>query len=206
MTEYLFLLPVSVALILGVMSPGPSFVLVSQTAMSKSRSAGIAISLGMGVGSAIFTVLAALGLYVLLESVPLLYSTLKLFGGIYLCFLAFRLWRHSNLPLEIKKETDRTTGYVRLFYLGLATQLSNPKTAIVFASVYAAFLPENMPGHIYIVLLLLAFLIDGGWYVIISLLLSTSKVQNAYSKLKIYIDRMASGFIGFLGAKLITSQ
>ena len=78
MTEYLFLLPVSVALILGVMSPGPSFVLVSQTAMSKSRSAGIAISLGMGVGSAIFTVLAALGLYVLLESVPVSYTHLTL--------------------------------------------------------------------------------------------------------------------------------
>lgn len=206
MTEYLFLLPVSVALILGVMSPGPSFVLVSQTAMSKSRSAGIAISLGMGVGSAIFTIMAALGLYVLLESVPLLYSTLKIFGGLYLCFLALRLWRHSNIPLDIKKDTVTTTGYLRLFYVGLVTQLSNPKTAIVFASVYAAFLPENMASHIYVVLCLLAFLIDGGWYVIISLLLSTRKVQNSYSKLKIYIDRMASGFMGFLGAKLIISQ
>jgi threonine/homoserine/homoserine lactone efflux protein len=90
-----------------------------------------------------------------------------------------------------------------LFLVGFLTQLSNPKTAIVFASIFAAFLPENLPNYSYAFLVLVAFSIDAGWYCVISIVLSTKKAQASYAKYKKVIDRTASSFMGVMGVKLI---
>ena len=76
MNEYVFLVPVAVALIAGVISPGPSFLLLAQTAMGNSRCQGISTALGLGTGSVIFALLASFGLFIVLETVPWLYIIL----------------------------------------------------------------------------------------------------------------------------------
>jgi len=207
MLEYLFLLPISLSLLLGVMSPGPSFILVAQTAAAKSRSEGIATSIGMGVGAATFALAASAGLYIVLESVPWVYASLKVVGGLYLCFLAYKIWVNADAPMT--RETNSKscqTGVARSFFLGLFTQLSNPKTAIVFVGVFAAFLPAETPSYSYVFICLLAFIIDAGWYTLVSVVLSTQKSQNTYFKYKLHISRVAGGFMGFMGIKLASSQ
>ncbi len=207
MHEYIFIIPISLFLLVGVISPGPSFILVAQTAMAKSRSEAVAVSIGMGVGATIFAVMASVGLFVLLESVPWIYLTLKVLGGIYLCFLAYKIWRSSKEPLNHDSPENKTSnGKIKMFFLGLFTQLSNPKTAIVFGSAFAAFLPKEIPDYSYILLSCSAFLIDTGWYILVATLLSTQKTQNRYKKYKTKICRVASGMMGIMGVKLILSQ
>ncbi len=86
MTEYLFYIPIALALVVGVISPGPSFIYVAQVAMSQSRSQAIATSLGLGTGAMIFALVASLGLFFVLETVPWLYLGLKIMGGLYLFY------------------------------------------------------------------------------------------------------------------------
>ncbi|MGO7998214.1 LysE family transporter, partial [Rhizobium ruizarguesonis] len=50
------------ALAVGAMSPGPSFVVVSRIAISRSRLDGLAAAFGMGAGGVVFAVLALAGL------------------------------------------------------------------------------------------------------------------------------------------------
>jgi len=207
MHEYIFLLPIFLFLLLGVMSPGPSFILVAQTAMAKSRTEAIAVSLGMGMGATIFAIVASVGLFVLLNSVPWVYLGLKGVGGSYLCFLAFKMWRSSNEPVETNITSNKIKqGILKMFFAGLFTQLSNPKTAIVFGSVFAAFLPKDVPEYSYYIISVSTFLIDSAWYMLVATLLSTAKAQKAYIKFKKYICRIAGAFMGVLGVKLISSQ
>jgi threonine/homoserine/homoserine lactone efflux protein len=213
MSEYLFLVPIAIAILVGAMSPGPSFVLVSQVAMSTSRTAAITTSLGMGTGAATFALLAAAGLYLVLESVPVFYMALKIAGGMYLCYLAYKIWNNASKLIEKAtspsvtgahpSEVTSTRNSCRLFLVGFLTQLSNPKTAIVFASIFAAFLPENLPSYSYAFLVLVAFAIDAGWYCVISIVLSTKKAQASYAQYKKVINRTASCFMGVMGLKLI---
>jgi threonine/homoserine/homoserine lactone efflux protein len=119
--------------------------------MSASRTAAITTSLGMGSGAATFALLASAGLYLVLESVSIFYMALKIAGGIYLCYLAYTIWRNSDKLMEKKtahsaNNTPPHKNIFRLFFIGFLTQLSNPKTAIVFASIFAAFLPEKLPS------------------------------------------------------------
>jgi len=205
MTEYAFILPIALALMVGAMSPGPSFLVVTQTALAKSRLNGIAVAVGTGLGAGIFALLAGLGLYVVLETVPWIYTLLKIVGGLYLCFLAYKLWVTAQHPVELHTGAQpQTTGLVKSFALGLVTQLSNPKTAIVIGGIFAAFLPAEVPAYSYLVLFVLAFVIDFSWYAIVAVVLSTPKAQTGYARFKKYINRVAGGVMGLMGLKLVT--
>ena len=206
MFDYFFLLPISLFLLLGVMSPGPSFILVAQTAMAKSKADAYAVSLGLGVGATIFATIAALGLFVLLESVPLLYSALKVAGGLYLCYLAFKMYKNTTEVTTHPEQQSKPAPLWKMFFRGLFTQLSNPKTAIVFASAFAAFLPATAPEYGYLLVCAAAFVIDTGWYLLVSRLLGSVKSQRVYAKFKITINRIGGGFMGLMGLKLITAD
>ena len=192
------------ALLIGVVSPGPSFVLVARTAIAVSRRDGLAAAVGMGLGGVVFGTLALVGLAAILAQVAWLYLGLKLLGGLYLIYLGVRIWGAASVPIVVPKTaTGAAAGPVRSFALGLATQVSNPKTAIVYASVFAALLPPSVPGWIYIVLPLLIFAIETTWYAIVALAFSADRPRAAYLRSKLWIDRLAGAVMGLLGLRLI---
>src|SRR5262249_21124116 len=83
------------AVFIGAVSPGPSFVLVSRIAVSRSRRAGLAAALGIGAGSVTFATLTLFGLNALLMQVEWLYLALKVAGGLYLIYIGIRIWRNA---------------------------------------------------------------------------------------------------------------
>ena len=206
MNEYLFLIPIALALLVGAMSPGPSFLVVAQTAMEKSRLHGIACSLGTGTGAVIFVLIASLGLFFILETVPWLYGLFKFLGGIYLLFLAYKIWLNANQPMQTSDYTTKEKSLFKSYLLGVFTQLSNPKTSIVIGSIIMAFLPSDIPSYSYVLLAIISFVIDAGWYAIVAILLTTPKAQKVYLRFKKNISRVASGLMGFMGAKLVLNQ
>jgi threonine/homoserine/homoserine lactone efflux protein len=202
--EYAFVLPIAAVNLLGAMSPGPSFVIVAKTALAESKEQGFAVSIGMGLGAAAFFLLAAFGLYAVLETVPALYYALKLAGGTYLCYLAYMIFKHAKAPLGAIKRAKEKSWWGYLVY-GFAVQMSNPKTAIVIGSIVAAFLPREIPPMTPLVLALMGFLTDVGWYATVVLLFSRPKAQQAYLRFKAWIDRTAGLALGALGIKLIVT-
>jgi threonine/homoserine/homoserine lactone efflux protein len=157
----------------------------------------------MGVGGVAFAVAALLGLQALLAAVPTLYVALKLLGGAYLAYLGVRLWQGAGKDLsESGLEVDGT-GPRRAFWLGLATQLSNPKTAVVYASVFAAFMPRAVPGWFLLLLPVVVFAIETAWYALVAVALSAAGPRATYLRSKAWIDRAAGTAMGLLGVKLI---
>ncbi|SMH45031.1 LysE family translocator [Azospirillum agricola] len=192
------------ALAVGAASPGPSFVLVARTSVAVSRRAGLAAALGMGVGGVVFAALALLGLHALLMQVGWLHAVLKLAGGVYLVWLAVRIWRGAAEPLAVAEQGDTApAGLARPFIFGLTTQLCNPKTAIVYGSIFAALLPANPPGWLLSVLPPSVFLIEAGWYAAVALAFSAGRPRAAYLRFKSWIDRVAATAIGALGLRLV---
>lgn len=192
------------AILLGAMSPGPSFVLVARNAIGLSRRDGIATALGMGIGGVVFSGVALAGLYTLLTAVHWLYIALKVAGGAYLLYLASRIWRGASRPLSLgaSGETHRLDAR-RSFWLGLSTQLSNPKTAIVYGSIFVALLPQHPPVWCYFALPPLVFAIEAGWYTVVAVCFSGRRPREAYLRAKKWIDWLAGGAIGALGLRLM---
>lgn len=200
-------LSIAGAITVGAMSPGPSFVMVARTAVASSRGDGLAAALGMGAGGVLFASVALLGLHMVLGAVPWLYLGLKVLGGAYLIFLGYLIWRDARKPLRFaEREIDaRTSSFLRSFCLGLVTQVSNPKTAVVYASIFVALLPRELPLSVTLILALLIFVIEAGWYCIVALALSTASPRAAYLRSKAWIDRAAGGVMVLLGIKLTSA-
>jgi threonine/homoserine/homoserine lactone efflux protein len=195
------------ALSVGVVSPGPSFVMVARTAVAHSRLDGICAALGMGLGGLAFATAALLGLQGLLLAVPSLYVGLKVLGGLYLAYLGVRIWRSAKKPLASGEEVLRvgksTAG--RSLAHGLITQLSNPKAAIVYASVFAAFLPAAPTLGFDLAVVALVLVVESSWYVLVAIALSSQRPRGAYLSCKAWIDRGAGGIMVALGLKLLAS-
>lgn len=192
------------ALLIGAASPGPSFIIVSRISIAASRSEGLAAALGMGVGSAVFGSLALLGLTALLLQVAWLYLILKFAGGAYLIYLGFRIWRAASEPLVLP-ETGRAgrRGLLHAFWLALLIQISNPKTAIVYASIFAALLPAAPPLWMLVALPPLIFCVEAGWYAIVALVFSSKRPRSLYLASKAWIDRLAGSVMAALGLRLV---
>jgi threonine/homoserine/homoserine lactone efflux protein len=189
---------------LGIMSPGPSFILVARTAVANSRADGLATAIGMGGAAIFFATLALLGLQAVLLSVPTLYMALKILGGAYLLYLAVVIWRGSKQTIDIQEGSYKKPSKIyQSFKIGLITQLSNPKTAIFYGSVFAALLPEKVSVSMILILALMLFILEAGWYSIVALVLSSNAPRKVYLNSKAILDRVASLIIGGLGLKLI---
>lgn len=204
MSTFAILFSILGAMLIGAVSPGPSFVLVSRISITSSRANGLAAALGMGVGGAIFACLAVGGLTAILLQVEWLYIALKILGGLYLIYLGVSIWRRASEPLEIKDTTSfKSQTPLRSFLLALGTQISNPKTAIVYASIFAALLPQSAPSSLLVALPPLIFMIEAGWYALVAIAFSASGPQSFYIGAKVWLDRLAGGVMGLLGARLI---
>ena len=192
------------ALLLGAISPGPSFVLVARTSIALSRRDGLASAAGMGIGGVILGSLALLGLRTLLAQAVWLYLGLKAIGGLYLIYLGLRLWRGAREPIAVADKGEQAAARPgKSFGLGLATQLSNPKTAVVYASIFAALLPAHPPAWMWAALPPLIFAVETGWYAVVALLFSSARPRAAYLRSKRWIDRLAGSVLGVLGVRLI---
>lgn len=207
MGEYYFLIGIALTLLVALLSPGPSFLYVARTAVAMSRPHGIAVALGLATGSVALAILAMFGLYVILEAVPWLYLSLKIAGGLYLFYIAYKIWKSANRSLaENSDELVSQSSLLKSYASGLLIQLSNPKTSIVLGSVFAAFLPSKVPDYTYLLLAIISFSLAAGWYGIVAILLSAEKPRRIYGSFKTTIDRAASGIMGALGIKLVSNQ
>ncbi|NND82575.1 MAG: LysE family transporter [Gammaproteobacteria bacterium] len=207
MDQFAFLIPIAGVLMVGAMSPGPSFLVVARNAMGRSRAHGIATAVGTGLGVAIFALLAGLGVTALLRTSPLAFLLFKLLGGCYLIYLASRLFMTAAEPLSVEAQVNnKDRSLFRAFSQGLIVQTSNPKTALVIAGIFAAFVPVGAPLQATVMVACMAFVIDFSWYAIVALGLSSGRLRAAYSARKTVFDRTAAVFLGLVGVRLLFSS
>ena len=95
------LFTLAVVHLFAAMSPGPSFITVSRTALASGRAAGLASALACGFGVLPWAIGAILGLLIVFNQAPWLYAAFKAAGGLYLLYLAAMVWQHAASPIEI---------------------------------------------------------------------------------------------------------
>lgn len=206
MNPVVSLFSILAALALGAISPGPSFLFVTRTSVALSRRDGVAAAAGMGLGAAIVCGLALVGLRALIAEAGWLYIGFKLAGGVYLIYLAWRLWRGAKAPGAATEPADAprpAAGLVRSFLLALATQLSNPKTIVVIGGIFAALMPTHVPLWMYLAIPPIQLVVETSWYTFVAIVMSSSTPRAVYLRARTGIDRIAGCVLGVLGLRLI---
>lgn len=126
-------------------------------------------------------------------------------GGVCLTLLGILIGRAARQPAPLSGADagPRPGTAWRAFGLGFLTQISNPKAVVIYASIFAALLPREVPRLVHIVLPPLIFLIEAGWYAVVAILLSAPAPRALYGRAKVWVDRLAGGVLILLGLRLL---
>ncbi len=199
--ELVTLLTIGLVQAVAVISPGPSFLITARTAVAQSRGDGVKVALGVGIGSAIWAAAALLGLNVIFQAFPLLFTAMKIFGALFLMWLAYRIFVHARDPLVIDGGQGEITASP--FLKGMLTQVSNPKAAVFFGSIFIAMLPSTVPLWMTVTLVVMVAINEIWWFSAVALFFGSGPVRQVYIRAKAWIDRVTGVFLGLLGIRLL---
>jgi len=198
------LLGLAVVHLLAVASPGPSTVLVVQTAAASGRRGGLIAAFAMMLGALAWAAAALYGLQTLFAHFAWLYRVFQVVGGLFLVYLAIMIWRHARNPLpEIADVARGSDG--QIFARALLLQLSNPKIMVFFGSIFLSVLPQHMPAWMEGAVLVLVALDEFAWFALLALMFSGSTARAFYRRAKVWLDRIMGGALALLGLRLALS-
>lgn len=125
-------------------TPGPDMTFFISRAIGQSVSAGLAAFAGASFGILVHTGLVAFGLAALIVASPSFFLALKLFGAIYLAYLAYQALRYgSTFTVSDKKQKPRSL--FSNWLQGVGINLLNPKIILFFMTFLPQFISVNDP-------------------------------------------------------------
>lgn len=180
--------------------PGANTLIVSHLAVSGHTKGAAYAAVGVAVGATLWACAAALGIKAVFEGFPTFRLALQAAGACYLLYIAYRLWKAGA------KNTATTAkpSSARAFRLGLLTNLSNPKAALFFGSIFSASLPAGPSSAFLFAAVGLVVLNSLLWHLLLAYLFSRGRLQTAYEAKRQLVGRASSVVVGAFGVSLLT--
>lgn len=180
-----------------VIIPGADTMLLVKNTLSYGPKAGRYTVLGMAMGLSFWTLIAILGLSVVIAKSVILFSTIKYLGAAYLIYLGIKsFFAKSIFSLEEIQEQANTPGKPTnrhnkdSLMQALLSNILNPKTVLVYITIMPQFinLNENVNQQLIVLALILTFLAVGWFLILVYLIdyakkwLKNTKFQKAFQK------------------------
>jgi threonine/homoserine/homoserine lactone efflux protein len=143
--------------------PGPDIIYVLVQSVTNGKQYGIATSLGLVSGILIHTTLVAFGVSAIIKQSESIYFIIKLFGALYLLYLAYMTYASDEeLLLNTKAEKK---GLLKLYQQGFIMNVLNPKVSIFFLAFFPGFLYSTTQNTV------IQFYILGGLFMLQALII-----------------------------------
>lgn len=201
-------LTIAIVHLVALASPGPDFLFVSQTAISRSRRQAFFGVIGITLGITFWAALALLGLQLLLQRLAWLQQLIAVAGGLYLLWLGVQLLRSaltrsagSRGTASVREGSDLAT-----LRAGLLTNLANPKAVVYFASVFSAFVGGRLGGVARWGLWALVGAESLLWFSLVATVFAMPPMRRAYLRLARAIDAMAGAVFVAFGLRLLLAR
>ena len=196
------------AFLLSIMSPGPNILAILGTSMSVGRKPGVALALGVATGSVCWAAVTAAGLSALLATYAVALSIIKIVGGAYLLWLAYKSFRAAASRHDMQTRT-LNNGSVRpeRYYLrGLTIQMTNPKAVLAWIAIISLGLQPGAPFWVGATIVLGAGVLSAIIHCVYALAFSSAPMLRAYGRARRWIQAALGSFFGFAGVKLLLSR
>jgi threonine/homoserine/homoserine lactone efflux protein len=187
---------------LAAASPGPAILMAARTGVTQGFRTGVWLSVGIAVGALFWAMAALFGLAVLFAVAPALLWAFKIVGAAFLCWIAFKMWKHAPEPLDFGGDEATPRTPLSAFRLGVFTQLANPKPAVFFGAVFVNTIPAGTGAGWIALLLIAVFLNEVTCATAVARAFSFPGPRRAYVRFKTVIDRSFGGVLALLGVKI----
>lgn len=204
------------AAILLNLTPGSDSMYIITRSISQGSRAGFYSVLGIISGILVHTLLAALGLSIILANSPLAFMIVKYIGASYLCYLGVKMLMSKQQPLiaESLQENEKssfakTLDHWQIYKQGVLTNTFNPKVALFFLAFFPQFIDASYAYNmVSFIVLGLTFAVTGFIWCLCLALLASKFSENLRKNpaIEVLLNRVSGVvFIG-LGIKLLTEK
>ena len=202
-------LTIAVVHLVALLSPGPDFFFVSQTAVSRTRRQAMFGVIGITLGVVVWSALALAGLQLVLQRLAWLERLISIAGGLYLAWMGVKMLRGAlrapaSAASEPKAELQQSDWAT--LRAGLLTNLSNPKVVIYFGSVFSAFLGDGVSAGARWGLWSMVVIETLLWFTVVAGVFALPAMRRGYLRLSRWIDGLAGAVFVAFGLHLIFSK
>lgn len=188
--------------LMGVMSPGPSMLVILACTTEGGKASGFMASLGHGIGVSLYALASATGLGLLLIASPVAVGVLQFLGACFLFYIGYKLFSNGLRPASPQSEA-KAMPLGHMFRDGFLIAVFNPKIAVFFLSVFSQFLSPGQSSLVHIQMALVAGTIDTLVYIGVVLLASSPLVKTLLIGPNRYRDLSIGGFLMLLSLGLV---
>jgi threonine/homoserine/homoserine lactone efflux protein len=194
-------------LLLNIM-PGPDSLLIMTRSATQGWRAGVAAALGIGTGTMVHVLAAAVGLSAILATSATAFMVVKYIGAAYIIYMAIGLLRSKRSEAAASVAVPALP-YRKIYTQGLLTNVLNPKVAIFFLAFVPQFIDAAAPQKaLAFVILGCIFNFNGMlWCVSLALFTALASARLKLSPLvSTTLNRVTGGLFIWLGVKLALSK
>ncbi len=188
-------------------TPGSDTIYILSRSIFQGKKAGIMSVYGIVSGSLVHTLLAGLGLSLILIQSALAFNIVKWIGAAYLIWLGVRsiMARHEDNPSmqAVESQSNR-----KVYLQGMMTNVLNPKVALFYLAFIPQFVsPEQTYGAIPFILLGLTFSTTGILWCMLLVLFSSKMAQRLQSsRISTYMNKITGSIFILLGLNLLRTS
>ncbi|MDJ1007862.1 MAG: LysE family translocator [Paracoccaceae bacterium] len=127
-------------------APGPDVLFVVANGMQHRVKGAIASALGIGAGSVLHALAAALGISAIVAASPTAFEILRYAGAAYLTYLgvqALRSWWNYSSNLDPNQAVVEISAW-NVFRRGLITNILNPKVVVFYLALLPQFISVEL--------------------------------------------------------------
>ena len=196
---FIFWLQFASVCIAGAMSPGPSLALIIRNSIKINRFAGLMTSIGHGLGMGVYAVFAVTGLIIILSTNEFLFQIIQIIGILFLLFIGFQFLFKKNQEIEHINNQKHFNSFLQ----GFSIAILNPKILIWFSAVFSQFAKIDASFFSHSILVITASVIDGIWYIIVTVIVTSYGMGNFFQKRKNFIQKKSGIILVLIGILLI---
>ncbi|WP_026971843.1 LysE family translocator [Aliagarivorans marinus] len=188
--------------LLGAMSPGPSLAMVLRHSLAGGRRYGFAVAWAHACGIGFYAWLTLTGLAALLAQSPRLFAVISYAGAAYLAYLGIKALR-SRGGIDQQLKSGDSMPVSRAMRDGLMISLLSPKIALFFIALFSQFIALDNSAMSRSVLVVTPLLVDGLWYSLVTLLISSPLLLQRLRLQAKTIDRLSGVVLIALAARVV---
>ena len=198
------LLAYSVFLV-SIMSPGPNVLAIMGTSMGQGRASGLALAMGVASGSVMWATLTAFGLSAVLTHSAFLLTIIKIIGGVFLFWLAWKSFASaaSAYDIDARNFSLKQPHWQTCYFRGMAVQMTNPKAALAWVAIISLGIDESTPGWVTFAIVAGTAILSLVFHVLYALVFSTAPMVRIYGRARRWVQGTLGMFFTFAGLKLL---
>ncbi len=206
--EYLTLIgTVTIIHLLGLISPGPDFIMCVRNSLAYSRRTGIWTAIGFGGGIAVHIFYSLAGLALVISKSILLFNSIKLLGAGYLIYIGLKSFFSKSSKIDLGEQQKKADiSRLSALKIGFLTNILNPKATLFFLSLFTLVISPNTPSPVMAIMSAIMVVNTILWFSLVATFLTQKRIRSIFEKFQGVFNKTLGGLLIALGVKVALTQ